>query len=130
MKSFHHEVVKREVIKALHSVDGDQMAVGLPKTPGKFNRNKRRLTAGTPNGNKGRTTRRKRLHSIKRWTLGNLNNAGQLEGVILDTSDAYGTVAASGLRSLKYAFEIFGAAGDFTEDGETLRGAGTLATPS
>ena len=126
MKSFH-EVVKREVIKALHSVDGDQMAVGLPKTPGKFNRNKRRLTAGTPNGNKGKNDAQKTSALNAALTLGNLNNAGQLEGVILDTSDAYGTVAASGLRSLKYAFEIFGAAGDFTEDGETLRGAGTLA---
>ena len=126
MQAFH-EVVKREVIKAVHSIDGDDVAAGAPKTPGKFNRNKRRLTAGTPNANRQRSDAQKAPSLNAALTLQDLNSAGQLEGVILDRADPDGLVAASGLRSLRYAFEIFSAAGDFTEDGETLKGASALA---
>lgn len=125
MKSFH-EVVRREVMKAVNAVDGSTIAPGLPQTPGPFNKNRRRLTGGTPRSNK-------RTHDVTpsvlnaALTLQDLNSAGQLEGAILDERDTDGLVASSGLRSLRYSFELFSAAGDFTENGDTLSGAWTLA---
>lgn len=123
MKSFH-EVVLREVIKSTNAVDTGAIAPGLPQTPGLFSKNRRRLTSGTPRVNRRANDAQQTLNAG--LTLADLNSSGQLEGSILDERDPDGVVAASGLRSLRYSFEIFSVAGDFTENGDTLSGAWAL----
>ena len=120
MKKFHEEVL-REVLKAVHAGDDGEMASGLPKTPNR----KRRMTLGTPNPKSNRSDASKSSLNAA-LTLRDLNSKRQLEDVILTKEDSDGLVAASGLRSLRYAFEVFSAADDFTEGFETLRGAESL----
>lgn len=126
MQAFQNAVMS-EVNRAMQVDEADGATNGFPKTPSKFNKNKRRLTT-TPGSNRKRPESKSSSLNAA-LTLQDLNVKKQLESVITSDlrGDPEGLVAASGLRSLKFAFEVFSAAGDFTGDGDALEGAGNLA---
>ena len=126
MQAFHIAVMS-EVNKPMQASRTADSANGFPKTPSKFNRNRRRLT-GTPVVSNTRPEAKSTSLSAS-LTLQDLNSKKQLESVIVGdlSRDPDGLVTASGLRSLRYALEVFSAAGDFNGDSNTLEGAKQLA---